>query len=197
MIAPSAVHEFRDLYLGDRRLERRARQLVEAMEKSPARGFPSVYGSEAELEAHYRFVNNDRVTADALGTAHAKSSWRRAAERGDEPVLAIADTTEFSFNGEVSREGLMPGDTASKFLGHFTLLATEGELPEVLGVVAQQAFVRKDGAWCEVYDDEREPEELLSGMDRWIHQAQEVRQRAPEQQSVIHVIALHGLTRGP
>src|SRR3984957_5013571 len=49
--------------LGDSRLTRRLNLVVRAIEQKPAASFPKIFPSKAELDAFYRFVNNERVSS--------------------------------------------------------------------------------------------------------------------------------------
>ena len=96
--------EFARAELGDKRLSSRLDRLVSALEDTPDRSFPSAMGSDAELEAAYRFFQNARVTLDALITPHIAATIERIRDQG---AVAVAhDTTEFRFEGMKRRDGL-------------------------------------------------------------------------------------------
>jgi hypothetical protein len=90
--------------LGDARLERRAAKIVGVLSASPGDSFPVQAGEDAELEALYRFLNNERVEFDALLNPHMQMTAARAVAARE--VIVIHDTTVFSFGGEAKREGL-------------------------------------------------------------------------------------------
>ena len=54
--------EFRGAPLGDERRSSRLERIVEKVPLDPARSFPEAMASEGQLEALYRFLNNDDVT---------------------------------------------------------------------------------------------------------------------------------------
>ncbi len=60
---------------------------------------------DAELEAATRFFVNKRVTAEGIIGPHFEAIATRVGKC--ETVIAIHDTTEFEFGGEVLREGLV------------------------------------------------------------------------------------------
>lgn len=101
---PGAGDEIAGVTLGDARLERRAVRIAEVFAASPGDSFPSQAGDDAELEALYRFLNNERFDADELLEPHVEQTAARAAAA--ERVIVIHDTTVFSFGGETKREGL-------------------------------------------------------------------------------------------
>jgi len=99
-----ASDEIAGVDLGDARLARSAVKIVGALATSPGDSFPNQADGDAELEAFYRFVNNDRVEAEDLLAPHVQQTARRAAAAGN--VLVLHDTTTFSFKGESTRAGL-------------------------------------------------------------------------------------------
>ena len=60
------------------RLERRLGVIAETLIEKPAVGFPQVFESDAELEAFYRFLNNDRVDEGAVLAGHVQATLERA-----------------------------------------------------------------------------------------------------------------------
>ena len=178
--------EFEGVNLGDRRRNVRAQGLAESIARRPDAGFPSALGSEAELEAFYRLVNNPAVEPDDLGAPHRAASWRRATEYGG-AILVAHDTSEFSYAGEAEREGLSRRGEHQSFHGHFALALAEGEAPVVHGVVGFGAHVIEDGVWLRAIPD-RTFLELLVGSERWSDLAAEVRRDAPPGQQIIHVM---------
>lgn len=116
--------------LGDARRSRRLAQIVERIAERPDASFPASSRSDAELEAVYRFLGNERVTPSAILEPHIRASIARATAHDD--VLVVHDTTYFSFDGE--REGL--GRIHQKdrgFWAHFALAV--GIDREAFGVV--------------------------------------------------------------
>jgi hypothetical protein len=103
-VLPCASDEVSGVALGDARLDRRAVRIAELLAASPADSFPEQSGEDAELEALYRFVNNERVEAELLLNPHMQLTAARAVAAKD--VIVIHDTTVFSFGGETKREGL-------------------------------------------------------------------------------------------
>lgn len=86
------VRSFKDAELGgDPRRTQRLKRVVSLLARRPTSTLPQAMRSESELEGMYRFVNNPRVTMQALLEAHAADTARRASQ---EPLLlAIHDTT--------------------------------------------------------------------------------------------------------
>ncbi|RJG11337.1 IS4 family transposase [Massilia cavernae] len=98
-------HEFAGLALGDARLDKRARIMMERLSAKPTASIPQACDSWNETCAAYRFLGNDDVTWEGILAPH----WTRTQERmsAHRVVLCIQDTTELDFNGQET-EGLGP-----------------------------------------------------------------------------------------
>ena len=96
-----SVDDFRQLDLGHESRNKRARQIVEVVSRSPEKGFPSIMNT-AELEGFYRFINNEAVSAEALLEPHLDSTRQRCFKAG--AIVVAHDTTAFRFS--TPREGL-------------------------------------------------------------------------------------------
>ena len=83
--------EFSAVLLPDHRLVQRLRRLFDRISQDPSKSLPLLLPDDAELEAAYRWVNNARVTPEALYRAHALRAAERARQAGD--VVVIHDTT--------------------------------------------------------------------------------------------------------
>jgi hypothetical protein len=82
--------------LNDERRSKRLKKIVDKLARNPSVPLPDAFGSEAEIEAAYRFLNNPAVTMDILNDAHAKQT-ARSARAITGPILAIHDGTSCSF----------------------------------------------------------------------------------------------------
>jgi len=89
---------------GDRRLAHRLQLIVRRLWEQPSSSFPQAMATDAELEATYRFLSNERVSAARILEPHHESTAKRVSSK--ERVVVVHDTTEFEFGGEVQREGL-------------------------------------------------------------------------------------------
>jgi Transposase DNA-binding len=85
------AEEFSCLLLPDQRLIRRWQGAFDSIRKDPSKSFPLLLLSDAELEGAYRLLNNDRVTFEAVHSAHAQRTAERCQQAGD--VVVIHDTT--------------------------------------------------------------------------------------------------------
>src|SRR5438132_1929497 len=80
---------------GDPRRSKRAGLVMNRLARSASFSLPRALGSEAELEAAYRLMNNEEVTFEAALAPHVHVTAEKAREVRE--VLAIHDTTECSF----------------------------------------------------------------------------------------------------
>ena len=97
--------EFAGLDLGDARLNKRAKRMMERFSANPTASIPDACDSWSETCAAYRFLGNDEVEWEVILTPH----WARTEERMRKQavVLCIQDTTELDFNGQ-EIDGLGP-----------------------------------------------------------------------------------------
>ena len=68
--------------LGDGRLDRRLRQLVEQMEAGFGESIPLACQDWANTKAAYRFFSNDRVSEEDILRGHFDATRRRSASLG-------------------------------------------------------------------------------------------------------------------
>lgn len=93
-----AEEEFKDIDLGDRRLNKRTALLAERMAANPMASIPQACGGWAETQAAYRFLAQDEVEWEAILAPHWRSAEARM--RAHPVVLCLQDTTELDFNGQ-------------------------------------------------------------------------------------------------
>lgn len=138
MNPPVIDAEFRGAELGDRRRSERLERIGVQLARDPGLSFPEAMGSEGQLEALYRFLNNDQVSFDAVHAPHLEATRARCAAR--EQVLVLHDTTAMKFSGE--REGLGRTQTVAQgFFLHASLVVTPDRMP--IGVLGAETWVRR------------------------------------------------------
>jgi hypothetical protein len=170
------VEEFRGTDFGDARLNRRLLKMVKAMAARPDDSFPHLFPGDAELEASYRFFNNDSVTADGILEPHIRQTVSRCRDRA---VIAAHDTTVFCYAAGSKRRGLGAHRGTQEFRAHVTVAVSADETRDPLGVLACDTFVRRgdggDGSegrrWFRQADavsklDDLDPAQVIHVMDR-------------------------------
>jgi hypothetical protein len=97
---------FGHVELPDPRLTRRAVAVAAHLAARPADSIPQACGNWGNTKATYRFLENERVTAQALQNSTSKAAV--AACRGLGTVYAIQDTTSVNFSALRHTTGLGP-----------------------------------------------------------------------------------------
>src|SRR5260370_26955688 len=118
--------EYDDANLGDERLNRRLERLAEQLAKVPATSFPRAAASDAELEATYRFLGNDRVSPEEILAPHIRRTLARMANVG--AAVGVAhDTAEISFCASETEElGRAGRGKSFRFYAHCPLAGGRG-----------------------------------------------------------------------
>lgn len=168
---------------GDKRLNKRLVRLAEQLAKGPDQSFPKAAGSDAALEATYRFLGNESVTPTAILQPHVAATAARCAEV---PAVFVAhDSTEFRFSTEREGIGRVAGDETHGFLGHFAL-AVSGPNRAPLGVLGVEPVFRQRGMRTSPRRDERPIEEKESG--RWLELVRRVDTELGDRTTAVHVM---------
>ena len=143
MNVPDIEDEFAGAELGDERRTRRLGRIAARLAQGPDRSVPEATETDAELEGCYRFLNNERVTAEDVLMPHQRRTVERAAAHAE--VLVVHDTTSFRFCDDDSRQGLGPllsKNGARGFYAHVSMAVALGNMRDPLGVLAVHDYVR-------------------------------------------------------
>jgi hypothetical protein len=103
--SPWVEAEFAQLDLGDKRLNKRARTLMERFTDEPTASITKACQGWGETMAAYRFLANDSIDWRAIMAPHWQQTQQRMAAQ--DVVLCLQDTTELNFNGQEA-QGLGP-----------------------------------------------------------------------------------------
>lgn len=135
------IGDFEDADLGDPRRKRRLARVVGQLAVQPWASVPSAMGSEAGLEAAYRFINNPAVTFDELHRSHVAATAARG--RATKEVLVVHDTTTCEFaHADPAEVGYLPTGAAG-FNLHLSLAIDAAEWRRPLGVLCAEVLSRK------------------------------------------------------
>ena len=138
--------EFEGARLGDERRQARLLKVAANVGRDPSASFPKAMGSDAELEAFYRFINNEHFSAEAIMEPHVEATLQRGHAVGE--VLIIHDSTYVELPGSPDRGdmGITTTNNRRGFLAHVSLVATEvGPMP--LGVAHVSTLTRTGTKW--------------------------------------------------
>jgi len=133
--------EVREADLGDQRLNKRLGKVVEELGANPNLSIPAATDRRAEMEAAYRFFDNDKVTPQKILQPHIDATRERISQC--DRVLLVQDTTELDLTRPSQQvEGAGPMDSESR-RGAFVhpLMAFDSNgIP--LGTVWQKTWTR-------------------------------------------------------
>jgi len=181
----SVLAEFEGAQFGDKRLNRRLEQIIEALQSQPSKGFPEALGTDVAAEGLYRFLANERVTLLRILEPHFQQTAERVLREKD--ALIIHDTTTFCFLGEAKRDGLCKITRDKQgFYGHFAFAVSGGSSNQPLGALGLEVFTRtRDKGRRPTRDilDDPSRESL-----RWQKLVTEVANRLAGAADVIHVM---------
>jgi len=143
MVATWAEEEMASADFGDERLDARAVKVLSAMGGGPNLSIPAACGGHAEIQAAYRFFDNDKVTFQQVLAPHVERTLQRMREQ--ETVLLVQDTSEINLtrpNEQVAGVGELDHSRRG-FLAHLMHAFTVTGVP--LGTVSAEVINRVDG----------------------------------------------------
>src|SRR5207253_8949194 len=143
MIAPWVKEELGTADFGDERLCTRGATLLSTLANRPNLSIPAACGGRAEMEAAYRFFDNDKVTFDRVLRPHMDRTLERVAEQA--VVLLVQDTSEIDLT-RPEQEVTGVGDLDESRRG-FLLHEMQAFTPEgtPLGTVWAEILNRREG----------------------------------------------------
>jgi hypothetical protein len=145
-----ASDEFKDVDLGDKRLDERLVNMCDTFSESPESSINHACEDWGETKASYRFFQNDNVDVDKIIKAHRVKTFERSSKH--ETVLAIQDTSYIMYTNHPKTKGLCKISTRSKksdadrkyakgLVMHACLAVTTKGTP--LGLLDQNIYARK------------------------------------------------------
>ncbi len=156
--------ELASIDLGDKRLNRRAGKVLEALGEKPTASIPAACGGWHETKAAYRLFDHADVTAEAVLAPHIACTEERL--RAHPRVLCIQDTTELDYTGkkDIAGLGALNYESRRGMYLHPTLVVTPERVP--LGLLDSYAWVREPGS----LDREKDPNRPLEEKEsvRWV-----------------------------
>lgn len=137
-----ALRQYQTLALPDKRLEKRCLQVAMTLADKPKDSINQASDNWAQAKAAYRFIENNRVSADDLMDPISDATAKNCV--GQKIILAIQDTSILSFDSAQKAEGLGTINHSTKARGMFyhpVLALDENGLP--LGLLDQQYWCRE------------------------------------------------------
>jgi hypothetical protein len=148
--------EFESADLGDGRLNKRLKSIIESFCSLPNGSIPEACGTWAKAKATYRFLRNKRVNHENILEPHRQGTQARIVQ--EKIVLAIQDTTTLNYTHLIESEGLGYISTSQSLRGmlvHTTLAITPERVP--LGVIHQQSWVRREEEYGKKHERRQRP----------------------------------------
>lgn len=135
--------ELETLRLDDQRLNHRLEAILEALADRPNASIPAALGSRNELEAAYRFCDNEKVTPSKILQPHFHATKKRCQQQ--KIVLCVQDTSELDFTRpqqQVQGAGTLDGSSRFGAFLHLNEAFTEDGTP--LGAVSATLWSRPE-----------------------------------------------------
>ena len=131
--------ELQGIDLGDQRLNKRSRRVIEALAANPEASVNAACQGWGDTLAAYRFFNNEAVSPEQILQPHLQATQRRMREHS--VVLVVQDTTELDFTDHPPKDARCL-NTEDRFglYQHVQLAVTPDRL--CLGVVGIEHFDR-------------------------------------------------------
>ena len=138
-----AVLTYGSVRLGDQRRTERAVMLASNLARKPEASLPAQMGTPAATKAVYRFLQSSSVSYERLMRPHLQQTKDLMKEH--RRVLLIQDTTEVDCSLHPKTSGLSQVGKKATHQGYLlqTVLAVEPSSKHVLGIAAQEAFLRQ------------------------------------------------------
>lgn len=175
-----------EVQLGDARLNQRLELLVEQMLDHPQMSIPEACGSWAATIGAYRFLENDRVSPEAIMAGVAQGTVARCPRGG--VLLAVQDTTSIDYTAHRSTEGLGPLESSRRrgLVMHSTLAVTPDGTP--VGLLDQQLWARDPET---LGKSEQRAEVPIEGKEsaKWLRSIRTVLERTEDRRCQVVTVA--------
>jgi len=177
--------------LGDPRRTTRLTQLTSDMAANAGHSIVKASDSPAAIEAAYRFIRNDKISAQSI----AESGFKRTSEmiRKLPLVLAIQDTTGLTFKhsvceelGEVSCANTLGKPTKTRTLYAHSTLMLDAQTEHIVGLAEQSYWYRKTKVKGSTEEKQQRPAKEKESY-RWQETSQNIRARTGELSNIIEV----------
>ena len=137
-----AVMTYGSVMLGDQRRTQRAVKIASALARDPMASLPKQLGGPAGTKAAYRFLESAQTSYEQLMRPHLQQTHSLMQQQ--KRVLLLQDMTEVDYEQHPKTGGLGPiGNGSHQGYLFQTVLAVEPTSKQVLGIAAQEAFLRQ------------------------------------------------------
>jgi hypothetical protein len=149
--------------LGDQRRTERAVRIGTALARDPMASLPQQLGSHAASKAAYRFLQSAKSSYEQLMAPQLRETQEAMSEQAT--ILLIQDLTEVDYQRHPRTSGLGPVGQGTHH-GYLlqTVLAIEPQSQQVLGIAAQEPFLRHPAPAGETSAQRRQREDKESAV---------------------------------
>lgn len=134
--------ELLDCEFGDRRLSKRASEIAKALCQHPNVSIPAAFKTRADLEACYRFFDNENVTPEKVIAPHVEATYKRIEQ--EKLVLIAQDTTEIDLTRPLQQVvGAGPMDSESRRGAFYHPMIAFRPDGVALGIVGHKIWTRE------------------------------------------------------
>jgi hypothetical protein len=167
-----AVRTYGTVKLGHFDRTQRAVKMASAFARDPMSSIPKQMENQAATKASYRFLESGHTSYEALIAQHIEQTHAMMHER--KRVLLIQDMTEVDYTHHPQTQDLGPIGLGNRKQGYLlqTVLAVDPATRQVLGIAAQEAFLRHPAPEGET-SHERD-KRIGKESEVWARQAREV-----------------------
>lgn len=132
--------EFADLNLGDKRVDKSGKSIIKRLANQPGASIPRSFETWSEAKSCYEFLNNGKVTAEAILAPHKKATIDRI--KNESVILMPNDTSSLNYTSKPSMKNL--GNIGNVNMGIFIhpLLAITPERV-TLGIIDAKIWARE------------------------------------------------------
>ena len=137
----SLKDEVQGAEFGDERLTKRLGKVIEELGAKPNMSVPAATHGRAEMEAAYRFFDNDKISLEKILQPHIEATHERIAQT--DVALLVQDTTDLDLtrpNQQVKGAGRLEGETRRGVFFHPLVAFNSHGVP--LGVAWQKHWTR-------------------------------------------------------
>lgn len=142
-MAVSLAEELSGAKFGDHRLSKRLSKIVAGLSAKPNMSIPAATNGRAEMEAAYRFFDNEKVTPDAIVEPHIAATRQRIGQTN--VALLVQDSTELDLTRPQQQvEGAGPIECESRCGAFYHPLVAFDARGLPLGTVWSKSWSREE-----------------------------------------------------
>jgi hypothetical protein len=136
------AEELKSMNLGDKRLNKRAKIILNALSGSPEKSIPSAHNGWSETKAAYRFMSNPNVGAEQILGVHRAATLKRIEEH--QIIVIPQDTSELDYGKQHEKLGRGPTNHKSHRGIYLHPLVAFNEFGLCLGVLGAKFWHRAE-----------------------------------------------------